>query len=69
MFSVALNLPHSIEPISNNYSMISICVPQPVYRNILPETFDDGMKIRMVDPMEIFAAKGNALITRAAARD
>ena len=28
MFSVALNLPHSIEPISNNYSMISICVPQ-----------------------------------------
>ena len=28
VFSVALNLPHSIEPISNNYSMISICIPQ-----------------------------------------
>lgn len=28
VFSVELNLPHSIEPISNNYSMISICVPQ-----------------------------------------
>ena len=27
------------------------------------------MNIRMVNPMEIFAAKGNALITRAAARD
>ena len=40
-----------------------------VYRNILLEAFDDGMKIRMVNPMEIFAAKGNALITRAAARD
>ena len=42
---------------------------EPVYRNILPETFDDGLQVRMVDPMEIFAAKGNALITRAAARD
>ena len=29
----------------------------------------DMIKIRMVNPMEIFAAKGNALITRAAARD
>ena len=27
------------------------------------------MTIRMVAPMEIFAAKGNALIRRAAARD
>lgn len=41
----------------------------PVYKNILPDVFDDGMKIRMVNTMEIFAAKGNALITRAAARD
>ena len=39
----------------------------PVYRSILPSAFDDGLKIRMVNPMEIFAAKGNALITRAAA--
>ena len=51
-----------------NYSLRAH-IFEPVYRNILPETFDDGMKIRMVDPMEIFAAKGNALITRAAARD
>ena len=27
MFSVALNLPHSIIPISDKYSMISICIP------------------------------------------
>lgn len=39
----------------------------PVYRSILPSAFDDGLKIRMVNPMEIFVAKGNALITRAAA--
>ena len=51
-----------------NYSLRAH-IFEPVYRNILPETFDDGMKIRMVDPMEIFAAKGNALITRAASRD
>lgn len=41
----------------------------PVFKSILPTAFDDGMKIHMVEPMEIFAAKGNALITRAAARD
>ena len=40
-----------------------------VHRRILSEVFDDGMTIRMVAPMEIFAAKGNALISRAAARD
>lgn len=38
-------------------------------RSILPEAFDDGMTIRTLHPMEIFAAKGNALINRAAARD
>lgn len=27
MFSVALNLPHSIIPITDRYSMISICIP------------------------------------------
>ncbi|MGI6042585.1 MAG: nucleotidyl transferase AbiEii/AbiGii toxin family protein [Candidatus Alectryocaccobium sp.] len=41
----------------------------PVEKRILPEVFDDGLTIRMVKPMEIFAAKGNALISRAAARD
>lgn len=51
-----------------NYSMRAH-IFEPVYRNILPKVFDDGMVIRMVSPMEIFAAKGNALISRAAARD
>jgi len=51
-----------------NYSLRAH-VLEPVYRKILPEVFDDGMTIRMVAPMEIFAAKGNALISRAAARD
>lgn len=51
-----------------NYSLRAH-IFEPVFRSILPEAFDDGMNIRMVDPMEIFAAKGNALITRAAARD
>ena len=49
-----------------NYSLRAH-IFEPVYSSILPETFDDRMKIRIVDPMEIFAAKGNALITRAAA--
>ena len=51
-----------------NYSLRAHIL-EPVHRRILPEAFDDGMKIHMVAPMEIFAAKGNALITRAAARD
>ena len=51
-----------------NYSLRAH-IFEPVHRSILPEVFDDGMSIRMVAPMEIFAAKGNALISRAAARD
>jgi hypothetical protein len=51
-----------------NYSLRSHII-EPVHRKILPDAFDDGMTIRMVAPMEIFAAKGNALISRAAARD
>lgn len=51
-----------------NYSMRSH-IFEPVYKNILPKAFNDGTKIKMLDPMEIFAAKGNALISRAAARD
>lgn len=51
-----------------NYSLRAHIL-SPVHRKILPEAFDDGMTIRMVAPMEIFAAKGNALISRAAARD
>lgn len=51
-----------------NYSLRAHIL-EPVQKRILPEAFDDGMTIRMVAPMEIFAAKGNALISRAAARD
>lgn len=51
-----------------NYSLRAH-IFESVYSRILPEVFDDGMTIRMVAPMEIFAAKGNALISRAAARD
>lgn len=51
-----------------NYSLRAH-IFEPVYKSILPAAFDDGMEIHMVSLMEIFAAKGNALITRAAARD
>ena len=51
-----------------NYSLRARIL-EPVHRKILPEVFDDDLMIRMVAPMEIFAAKGNALISRAAARD
>ena len=51
-----------------NYSLRAH-VLEPVHRRILPEVFDDSLTIRMVAPMEFFAAKGNALISRAAARD
>lgn len=51
-----------------NYSLRAHIL-EPVHRKILPEVFDDDLMIRMVAPMEIFAAKGNALISRATARD
>lgn len=51
-----------------NYSLRAHIL-EPVHRRILPEVFDDGLEIGMVAPIEIFAAKGNALISRAAARD
>ena len=51
-----------------NYSLRAHIL-EPVHRRILSDACDDGMTIRMVAPMEIFAAKGNALISRAAARD
>lgn len=51
-----------------NYSLRAH-VFEPVYRMIIPDVFADDLKIQMVDPIEIFAAKGNALISRAAARD
>ena len=51
-----------------NYSLRAHIL-EPVHKKILPEVFEDSMTIRMVAPIEIFAAKGNALISRAAARD
>lgn len=51
-----------------NYSLRAH-IFEPTYSTILPKAFDDGQKIRVIHSMEIFAAKGNALITRAAARD
>ncbi len=41
----------------------------PVERKIVTDAFDDSMEIRTLEPMEIFAAKVNALMSRAAARD
>ncbi len=51
-----------------NYSLRAH-IFEPVHKPILANVFDDGTRIQMVAPMEIFAAKGNALINRAAARD
>lgn len=51
-----------------NYSLRAH-VFEPEYKTILPQSLDNGIKVRMVNPMEIFAGKGNALISRAAARD
>lgn len=51
-----------------NYSLRAH-VFDPVQRRIQSPIFEDKMEIWMLEPMEIFAAKGNALISRAAARD
>lgn len=41
----------------------------PVGRKIVSDAFDDSLEVRTLEPMEIFAAKTNALLSRAAARD
>lgn len=51
-----------------NYSLRSH-IFAPVGRKIVTDAFDDSMEIRTLEPMEIFAAKVNALMSRAAARD
>lgn len=51
-----------------NYSLRAH-IFEPTYRSVLNDAFKSDIKIRIVEPMEIFAAKGNALISRAAARD
>ena len=52
-----------------NYSLRAH-VLETVESKIIPKVFsDDNLTIRTIHPIEIFAAKGNALISRAAARD
>lgn len=51
-----------------NYSLRAH-IFEPAYQSILNDAFKSDIKIRTVAPLEIFAAKGNALISRAAARD
>lgn len=51
-----------------NYSLRAHIL-EPVYRDVLNDVFKSNIKIRTVAPLEIFSAKGNALISRAAARD
>ncbi len=51
-----------------NYSLRAHIL-EPSYGHILNEILKSDTKIRTVAPIEIFAAKGNALISRAAARD
>lgn len=51
-----------------NYSLRAH-VLEPVQREILTDAFDGKVNIITVHPIEIFAAKANALISRAAARD
>ena len=51
-----------------NYSLRAH-VLEPTYRNILTDAFGDKTLLHTVHPIEIYAAKANALISRAAARD
>ncbi|MCD8150146.1 MAG: nucleotidyl transferase AbiEii/AbiGii toxin family protein [Clostridiales bacterium] len=51
-----------------NYSLRSH-IYTPVTRKIMTDAFHDSMEIWTLTPMEIFAAKANALMNRAAARD
>ncbi len=51
-----------------NYSLRSH-IFTPIKTELLTDVFSDKFEIRTVAPMEIFAAKVNALMSRAAARD
>ena len=42
---------------------------EPVIADIIPRVFDEALRVKCVDPMEIFATKTIALLTRAASRD
>ena len=51
-----------------NYSLRSHLF-EPTKRRIVTDMFQEDVMIRTLHPMEIFAAKANALMSRAAARD
>jgi len=51
-----------------NYSLRSHIFPA-VKQKCLPDIFKDSVEINMLEAIEIFAAKANALMSRAAARD
>ena len=51
-----------------NYSLRAH-VFAPIKRKVLSDIFDDELEVLTLAPMEIFAAKANALMSRAAARD
>lgn len=51
-----------------NYSLRAH-IFDPVKRKVLTDFFDDDLEVLTLTPMEIFAAKANALMSRAAARD
>ena len=51
-----------------NYSLRSHLF-EPTNRKIVTDMFQEDVMIRTLHPMEIFAAKANALMSRAAARD
>lgn len=51
-----------------NYSLRSH-IFAPTEREIVTDFFENSVLVRTLEPMEIFAAKANALMSRAAARD
>lgn len=51
-----------------NYSLRSH-IFEPITTKVIPEIFDNGEDIRILQPIEIFAGKANALMSRAAVRD
>ena len=51
-----------------NYSLRSH-IFAPIERRIVTDIFEENVMVRTLEPMEIFAAKANALMSRAAARD
>lgn len=51
-----------------NYSLRSH-IFAPVERKVVTDIFEEDVMVRTLEPIEIFAAKANALMSRAAARD